>query len=195
MRVALIVIALAGCDDLFNLEHIDRVDGGSDAAGFDLSKCPSTYNLVLIDSSRYRVLTAPDRAWVQSDLCNADSAGFTHVAVLETSVEAVAAQAELDKLQQFRWWIGAVQDRSAVNPGDGWIWLTGEPLMSGWDAPVEPDDADMIELDHLEQFAVIQQGHVGLIDIAGHDIYTAICECDGRAVDPEAAIKIIASKE
>jgi hypothetical protein len=195
MRFVWIVIALAGCDELWSLDHVTPLD----VLAFDPAvDCPASYDVALpVAGSRYRLIQTPERAWVQSDLCNADAPGKTHLVVLDDSnaLEAVGVHDELVTRHQFRWWIGAVQRRVAITPSDHWLWITGGSVAGGWNVPVEPDDADMIESDHFEQFVVFEEAYQGLIDITGHDGYNALCECDGRAPDAGVLAAIDGNRE
>ena len=85
------LLALAGCDDLFNLEHIDPQSDGPAVHAFDPDvDCPEGYDLALFAGSRYRVSDDTLAAYDSSDDCNDDKPGFTHLAVAPTAPELTA---------------------------------------------------------------------------------------------------------
>jgi hypothetical protein len=185
-RYALILVAVAGCDATWNLDHVPE-PAARDSHTFDAdTDCPASYTLRLHPGSRYRVSEELATAWAQSDTCNADSSGLTHLVALETTDELAAAQTALGARSMYRWWVGAVQGPTAQTPIDAWIWVTGTPVTMGW-ATDEPDDLDFTETNHQEQFAFIQADVAGMVDIYGTEMYTALCECDGVPMSAEAA--------
>jgi hypothetical protein len=204
----ILAIGLAGCQ--FSLRGTGSDGGGTgdatDATGdgaidaFDSSVCPPAYT-VAIGSSRY-ALTATNRmAWTQSDLCNDDLPGSTHLVILETVGEAMQLMAELRLLPTqpvaSRYWVGAVQDPLAAAVDAGWSTFAGQPLDPAlWSNfgvnLIEPDDnGDLIE-NRAEQLAVIDLTvTVGyLVDLSGLGNSGAVCECDGRAIAPLAQAHI-----
>jgi len=193
MRKLSLLIALCGCDDLFNLEPIAVVDGAVDPpldAGFDPAReCPAEYALELFAGSRYRTTEVFTQAWNASDDCRDDKPGLTHLAVAATRDELDVLVATLVAKGVDRWWIGAVQPAAVTAPIDGWLWMTGEPVSAAlWDLPLEPNDGQGTETDHEEQFAIIQYDRPGLIDIAGNAVtLRGLCECDGRPMATGAA--------
>jgi hypothetical protein len=198
MRIAVWLVALAGCDDLFNLDHIDHkphdaalVDAAADAtsdAAFDRERdCPVNYDLALFAGSLYRITADSPFAWDAHDECNADKPGFTHLAAAQTQQELSALHASLVAKNLGIWRLGAVQPVAVTMPIEGWLWVTGEPVdMVMWTA-LEPNDGNGLEDDHSEQFAIISaQAEDRMIDLAGNLGHRAVCECDGRGVSPDA---------
>jgi hypothetical protein len=200
MRVVVALLVLAGCDDLWNLELVPSPDaGGMQDSGFDLEvDCPPTYELRLFPGSRYRVTDNSYAAWDTADDCADDTLGrTTHLATAQTAQELAALHESLVAQSAGRWWLGAVQPKSGVTlPLDGWIWLTGEPIeMTMWSiTPLEPNDGDGLEPDHLEQFALIQDSRQGLIDLDGGFGNRGLCECDGLALSIAARSALAESR-
>lgn len=201
--IVALALALAGCD--FSL-RAGGIDGGvvADAQGgeapidaFVPPVCPPSYS-VTIGSSKYAITPTNRMMWTQSDLCDADAPGSTHLVILETIGEAMALRAQLllqpAQPQGSRYFIGAVQDPMASGVEAGWITFAGAPLDPAlWSNfgtnLVEPDDNGNLVEDGEEQIAVfdltVTQGY--LVDLSGRGNSGAVCECDGRSVAPQAA--------
>jgi hypothetical protein len=192
MRIVVWLLVLAGCDDLFNLEHIDPQRDGAALDAFDPDvDCPQGYDLALFAGSRYRVTESSYAAYDSSDDCNDDKLGFTHLAVAPTNAEVTALHDSLIAKGFGRWWLGGVQPAAGVtDPIQGWLWVTGEPVDVGQWAIGEPNDGDADEQDHIEQFMFIDETVPGLVDLLGSFGNRALCECDGRPVTEEARIAI-----
>lgn len=166
--------------------------GVDQGAGFDAATCPASYRAALPGPSRYRLITAGAPAWVQSDLCNLDLPGATHLVVLETMPEVVAVSGLVDAtggIARNAVWIGGVQEIRALTPRDNWLGFDGQPLIDAWHTG-EPNDGS-IE-DHREQFVQIQLGRRYFTDSAGTDSNGALCECDGKSL-PSNVIDAITS--
>src|SRR5439155_25981868 len=123
MRVFWVAL-VAGCG--FETPAPVGAKGGIDqGAGFDAEMCPESYSAALPGPSRYRLIaTAGAPAWVQSDLCNLDLPGATHLGVFETMAEVVAVSGLVDTtsgISRGAVWIGAVQERSAITARDNWL--------------------------------------------------------------------------
>jgi hypothetical protein len=191
MRIAVALLLLAGCDDLWNLEHLEE-------GPFDPASCPSTYALALWPGSRFRIGDTERTAWTAHDRCSADSTTGvpTHLAVAATRDKLDALVGALTARADVRWWIGAVQPTSATEVGGDWLWLTGEPVAADlWDAPAEPNDGNGIEDIHDEQFAFIEASDAGLLDVNGITLLRFLCECDGRPVSAEAIAAVDQSRQ
>jgi len=179
----------------------DATAGGEPDAGarptgpFDYARCPATYtNNDLAGPSRYRVITDGHRAWEQSDACNLDLPGATHLVIFETAAELSRAVAFVDHprtgIAHDAVWVGGVQRPTAAQPRDGWLGFDGAALIDMWQ-PGDPDDGgNSGEADHLEQFALIDRDSAGLADDDGRLELGAICECDGKSV-PAAVLAAI----
>jgi hypothetical protein len=159
-------------------------------AAFDVATCPASYNVSLPGPSRYRLITAGGVAAAQSDLCNADQPGATHLVVFDslTELNAVGALVDSTNLAGNAIWIGAVQQRAATRPGDLWLGFDDVPLVDQW-YDTEPNDGHGNE-DHGEQFAVIFRNRHYFTDAANNFAAGALCECDGRPVGPMALAAI-----
>jgi hypothetical protein len=193
MRFAVALLLLAGCDQTWNLDHLDHVDARK---AFDVeTDCPMGYNLFLNAGSRYNIVSNVASAWAAQARCAADSEGFTHLATATTRTELDALMSSLLSKQAGRWWLGAVQPTTATLPDADWLWMTGEPIdPEFWNSPDEPNDGNRVEDDHEDQFAFIDQGVMDLIDAQGMLEYGYLCECDGRAITSEAQIALDQSK-
>ncbi len=196
MRLAL--CALAGCGFSVGAEGSQPMDAphdvpAGDAAidGFTLADCPSSY-VITHGLSRYAVVTITTQAWTASGRCAADLPGATHLVVFDGMTEQNQIQADVNATSSLtnQYWIGAVQRIDATQIGEGWLSLTGGPLLGFW-SPVEPTDNDGSTLTrevHEEQFVRIDRNGNGMVDapgrIPGHGY---VCECDGKPIDPAAA--------
>lgn len=202
MRVIGIVV-LAGCGFQSQASAADAVGPGQpidaqvvpdavpevDAvASFDYARCPGSYTAALPGPTRYRVLIDGHRAWEQSDACNADLPGATHLVILETAAELHAVEDFLETasagIARNSLWIGGVQRSTATRPDDAWLGFDGAPLPALW-ANNEPQDGGGTENDHREQFAMLEGKHDGLSDLDGNTNSGALCECDGKPLAAE----------
>ncbi|HEU4731298.1 MAG TPA: hypothetical protein VFT22_25565 [Kofleriaceae bacterium] len=164
-------------------------------AAFDFASCPSTYNVTSMPGpSRYRLITAGGAPKAQSDVCNLDMPGATHLVVFDTLVELNAAGALVDSttLAASAIWIGGVQQPAATRPGDLWLGFDDLPLMDQW-YDNEPNDGGGKE-DHGEQFVVIIRDRHFFTDVPSNFGAGALCECDGKPVGPMALAAIAANR-
>ena len=196
MRPVSLLLALCGCDQLFDLERIELVDAAAIDAAFDPQTCPAEYSLALHPGTRYRIGEVYTQAWNASDDCNDDRPGFTHLAVAPGREEVDVLIAAIVARGGGRWWVGAVQPVTAPTVGGDWLWMTGEAVAAAlWDVPVEPNDGEGTETDHAEQFTILEGGVAGLIDIVGSSTTAlALCECDGRPATPAATSAVDQSR-
>ena len=190
MRIVGVLLLVAGCDSLWNLEHVPPSDA------FDVAQCPSDYDRAFWPGSRFRVVTTAIPAWEASDACNDDAAGATHLAVAATRDKLDALVGALTTEQGVGWWLGAVQPKTVMSPSPSasWLWVTGEPIDPGQWSANEPNDANDNEADHVEQFAKIDMTRTGLVDILGSMATDVLCECDGRPLTAEAIAAIEQSR-
>lgn len=165
------------------------VDAGPDArldAGFDLSRCPSVYDIT-IGASKYRVRPNSDTYAMHYLNCADDSPeDITHMVVISDALEAAALRAhddicDLDDGDCDTFWTGVFAPDAAT-----FATATGEPVFAVWDAG-EPGDVDQ------PRTAVTYNPLTGLnVD---HSIDTGItsvrsvCECDGREAVPLPAAR------
>jgi len=197
MRLAWVVL-LVGCGFNSPVGKIgDQTGGASDApvADFDYATCPLNYNLQLPGPSRYRLIPQGHAAWTQSDDCNDDLSGATHLVVLNTMTELMDVSAFVnsaaDTAPGHSVWIGGVQPITALTPKDGWLGFDGAPLLDTWE-PGEPNDGNT-ETDHSEQFVNLENAK-RIADRPGNTNLGAVCECDGKPVASNAAAAILASR-
>jgi hypothetical protein len=194
MRIAVWLVVLAGCDDLFNLEPVERFDAAVDAFDRDLD-CPADYDLTLFAGARYRITKDSLAAWDDHIDCADDRPGYTHLAVAQTQVELTIVHDAVIAKGLGRIWLGGVQPASVDMPGDGWLWVTGESIDRSQWGNTEPNDANGNELDHLEQFVAIDGGLADkLIDYSGANGIRGLCECDGRPISDDAQMAIDQAK-
>ncbi|HET7501563.1 MAG TPA: hypothetical protein VFK02_11185 [Kofleriaceae bacterium] len=163
-------------------------------AAFDFASCPASYNINLQGPSRYRLIPTGGALGTQSDLCDQDKVGATHLVVFDSlpEVNAVAALVDSTTIASDAIWIGAVQLRAAARPDEMWISFDDQPLMDQW-FDNEPNDGGGHE-DHGEQFAVIMKNRHYFTDVARIFNAGALCECDGKPVGPTATAAIAASR-
>ena len=191
---------VAGCGFQAQVATLDDTGGALPApdASFDFASCPEGYTTVLPGPSRYRLISTGGRAGDQSDGCNRDAPGATHLVVLDSMAEIVAVAALVDgapdnSITHNAIWVGGVQLRSATNPADQWLGFDDKPLIDQW-APNEPNDGGGNEFDHGEQFVLVERGRHYLTDASGNTQSGALCECDGKPVAAMAAAAIAASR-
>jgi hypothetical protein len=197
MRALWIIILIAGC----GFHSPPGTATASDAApGTDnpgSGQCPASYNVSatkLPGPSRYRLIIDGHRAWEQSDDCNDDLPGSTHLVVIETKIEFDDISAYIrpglgtagDSV-----WIGAVQLPIAAAVGADWLGFDGNPLFNGWGGSEPNDNNDNNELNHDEQFVRMTRTQPPyFIDDGGQKNYGAICECDGKPIAATVATAI-----
>lgn len=197
MRVAWIVL-IAGCGFQAQPDPEHPTAAAADAGAFDSASCPGNYDITdLPGGSHYRLITAGHPAWEQSDTCAGDMPGATHLVVLDSLDEIMRVAALVNAppmpITNSAIWIGAVQQRTATQPRDGWLYFDGAPLTSGWNLG-EPNDSNNSEVDHREQFVKLQAGRTYFTDAAGTDSYGALCECDGKPIAQVALDAIAANR-
>lgn len=174
------------------------IDAASDARAFDpAADCPASYILALPgQASRYRLILAGDDFGDQSTACAAHKPGATHLAALDTIGEIAAVQAVVDVapgLAQSCAWIGGVQLRGQTGVTTGWLKITGGPLTPIWDTGEPNDGGDYFE-NNSENFAFLGRGRRSQIDVPAFPSFGAMCECDGKPIDPAASAAILASQ-
>jgi hypothetical protein len=201
------VLAVTGCRQLFGIDDTAVVGGdgpgGGDAPGaidatiadaapdapidavpFSPDMCPNGYDQTIgsVPGSRYR-RNNNDRPFATHHAdCNDDAPGWTHLLVPDTFDESrTAAMWNNGRIK----YVGIVQMPGQAQVDTGWFRFTGEPNAIVWDPPDEPNDADGAENGENQLAAIFAEGE--LFDVAGATNYSAICECDGRAIDPTVA--------
>jgi hypothetical protein len=188
-RAWLVLWFVAGCRQLFGIDSPVLGDASTDAsADVAAVSCPASYVTALAGlPSRYRIIATHDIFRVQNAACSADMPGSTHLVSLDSIIE----QGELANLLQQvgspsdRYYIGAVQQPAETSVAAGWFAFNGEPVLAGAWSGSQPDDGDSVE-DGAEQLAVVAIA-LGLQDDSGTTSLPAVCECDGRPIDPTVA--------
>jgi hypothetical protein len=174
-----------------------KVDAAPDARRFDPRlDCPASYDITLSgQTSRYRMILEGHNVVQQNAACAADQIGATHLVALDDVNEIAVVQARVNTtagLSQGCVWVGGVQLRDQVNDSTGWLMITGGPLAPMWD-PAEPNDGgDNVE-NNVENYVILGGGRASQIDVGGGPTFGAMCECDGKPVDPAATAAIAAS--
>jgi hypothetical protein len=176
-------------------EGSDASDGGGDTSDALTALCPIGYD-VAIGTSRYRIINTNAVFRVQHDACRTDTPGTPHLVALDSVAEMNALmpillmqnpQADLGS-----YFVGGVQMTNQATPAAGWLLITGEPLPAGlWDIPsAQPDDqGGAAGEDNYQNIAALHSADT-LHDHIGSTPSGAVCECDGKAIDPTAAALI-----
>lgn len=196
MRVVWIAL-IAGCG--FQAQPVaDEVPTVSspDGGPFDPAKCPESYGITTLPgTSRYRLILEGHSVFDQSTACAADLPNATHLAVLSSLPEIMAAaqlvNAAPATLAGGAVWLGAVQLHTAAQTDQGWLWFDGTTLTGNWNSG-EPNDGGGGETDHREQFIKLQKTRTYFTDQGGGDSNGALCECDGVPT-AQAALDAIAA--
>lgn len=160
-------------------------DAPADAPSFPAA-CPAAYDITIAaaPSSRYRYITA-GHAWLtQHQDCANDLPGATHLVVFDTLAEAqqIAAAATGSSYHA-----GAAQLPNQAATDAGWFWLTGEPVDAGIWHPGQPNDNAGVENDEQNRGFVNKPDGFGLQDGDNAFQTDAMCECDGKPIDPAVA--------
>ena len=197
--VALTLVALVGgCDEIWDIDHIGYVEKRDAAAavdaavdGFTVDACPADYFVLPnITTSKYRIIDATLAAWDQSNDCNDDAVGLTHLAIARDDVELTAIHTALSLSGHMYWWGGGVQ-AGTIDDADGWIWFDDVAIApSAW-AGIEPNDGDGTE-DQWEQFVAFDSAQpTGIVDFRGALGQRALCECDGVGMGGQAQTAVM----
>jgi hypothetical protein len=196
VRVWVALGCLAGCSYDPTEVTAPPIDSAPGIDAFDATRdCPADYTLAFA-TSRYRVIVDGRKAWEHSDDCTSQRAGATHLAAVDSMAELDAIQNAINaigSLPNNRAWVGGVQLRSQATPGAGWLSVTGGELVALWDGG-EPNDGLNNE-DNDENFVGIEVNRTGLVDFPTDDTEGAVCECDGKRLDPAAAAAIDANRQ
>lgn len=159
---------------------------------FDPATCGATYPIT-IGASRYRIEQTTTLAWTAHELCAADLAGATHLAVIDDLTERDMVQRAINDqvAGTDTFWVGGVQKLAATEIGGDWLALTGGPMIAGaWalDEPTDDDGAPPYTSEaHAEQFVRLNRNGIGLVDAPGRVLHGFVCECDGKPIDSVAA--------
>lgn len=176
-------MALAACS--FEHGKVVGMTGGelpdASAPAIDAAslECPPSYALVTAFGI-YRVIATNDVFAVHHADCNDDAPGATHLASIETAEEVGELMRTLPVGQYY---VGAAQKPNQATTTDGWYVFTGGPLPAGtWgssndDNPGENNEENLLGLNTADMYH----------DVTGDVPYPAVCECDGRPIDPTVA--------
>jgi len=179
--------SIPGCRQILGFDDVSIVDLSGDAASDGTPViCPATYDVVLDGStSRYRIITSPAVFRTHHATCNQDLPGATHLVALETAGEVNALGARL-ATDTATYYVGAVQAPNQAATDVAWSVFTGGPLPSGLWSSGQPDDSPNPGENNEDNLAAIDSTHL-LLDAGGTLFYGAVCECDGKAIDPAVA--------
>jgi hypothetical protein len=178
------LVLLAGC----SFEHAQVVGskpgelpdapvGKLDAATLDCAGYTTITTL-----SRYRVIATPTTFAAQHAACNADGPG-AHLASFETADEIYELQRALLVVGAGQYYVGAVQKPNSTSETQGWYVFTGGPLPEAMWGSSNDDHAGE---DNEENLACLNTADL-FHDVTGDVPYAAVCECDGRPIDPVVA--------
>jgi len=185
MRWLLVIVCLTGCDQLWNLQHVDQPTSEAGAIDADLSMCPTSYGLPVDGyAARYRHY-ATGTTWDDAEtLCERDVLGFTHLVVLQDDGERMAIILALAKAgSTTSVWIG-LSDRVTE---DQFLWVTDEPVgmppreTPPWPAG-QPDNGGPGAPQNCVRIQGANSTTPTMFDDADcTSIIDYICECDGYA--------------
>ena len=178
MRIALACLLAAGCDQLWNLDHVrdptDAAGDGSADTGEDgkMPACPTAYTFQPATGTSYNVIASPN-PWANArTVCRSMVAGagwFTHLAVINTKAEYDILMT-LPRVQNDGPWIGAF-DADPSNLADEFRWVTDDPDTTIVWGPSQPDTLDV---SHCGRMWVPE----GMDNDGCDNSRTYICECD-----------------
>lgn len=179
LRIAL-VFAVAGWSYEPQSITLGEPDASQVADAFETATCPETYTFDA-GTSRYRVIDL-DRSFLAQHLdCKSDGPG-THLVVYDSEAERASVRAMFGGSDR---WVGAVQARDQSRPELGWSNITGgAALLTFWDGPNDDD-----EVENNQQNTGLDQAD-GVDDKEAPDPHGAICECDGKMIDPTVESQI-----
>jgi hypothetical protein len=153
---------------------------------FDPTMCPTGYSnntVTASPNSRYRVINQGAGFTTHFTTCMNDHPGWTHLVVLDTTLEATEIHTALGNNPYY---VGAVQPPDQATEGTGWLQVTGETVPAElWQAGQPNDNGDNIE--NNEQNVTAADDSTGLMnDVSGSFEYLGVCECDGKSIAPAA---------
>ena len=202
--LACVVAVTPGCRQLFGIDDTSVAGGGDappgtadatiadaappDAVQFSPEMCPVGYGdtIASVPGSRYRRNNNNVPFAMHHADCNDDAPGWTHLMVPDTLAESMTAAGWNPGRIKY---VGVVQAPAQLALDAGWFRFSGEPNVIEWDTfGNEPNDNDGVENGENQLAAILSQGD--LFDVGGATDYSAICECDGRGIDPTVAAYI-----
>lgn len=142
--------------------------------------CPSSYAAAGALSSHYRITETATAFRAGHDDCKDDLLGSTHLVVLDAPGELAALRAQFADRE---WWIGAVQAPTLIVPWGNWSNIVGGAAAVPWRFGQPDDDGGVFGFEaSVANVAASVVG--GVVDRRPGTLQFAVCECDGRAVDP-----------
>lgn len=157
---------------------------------FDPANCPIdyTYTVPSVPTSKYRLLLASAKYFVQYTDCVNDSSGLTHLVIYNNQTEAMQVGAMYGAVAGFGpnsvFYIGGVQAPNQPGPATSWLWLTGGPILTMWSNGA-PNDGDNIENNRENVARSVTSGLIE--DALASLLVNGVCECDGYGVEPTIA--------
>lgn len=168
MKALVLLVALAGCDQVFGLER-------------DTIPCPPEYRAVA--GGMYRFVYEPAEWLIADAKCRSHATGATHLVVFDDLLEQQAVLAAVDLPAP--WEVAVGYGRDAQSDRRTFYAVTGEVLLE--ESPlwaVNEPDGPLVDTNgkEIEESIVLSSNFLSLFDAPpkfGIDGY--ICECDGRA--------------
>jgi len=153
---------------------------------FDPAMCPMGYTnntVTASPNSRYRIITQSAGFSTQYTACRDDHPGWTHLVVLDTTMEATQIHASLAGNSYY---VGAVQPPDQATTGTGWLQLTGEAVPTDvWESGQPNDNGDGVE-NNEQNLTAVDDSSALMNDVAGGYQFLGVCECDGKPIAPAA---------
>ncbi len=161
-----------------------------DAPPFDVSTCPSKFDKTIAaqPNAKFWLQIDAGNYGVNAQRCIDALPGATHPANVHSAAQAMQLGMLYFAGGPLWSYVGVLQDPAATSPISGWINFDGSAFDATlWDSgpPIEPDDGDGNEANHLQQaVAIYYTGEVG--DYAHVQAVPMICACDGVIIAPQA---------
>ena len=155
MRGALVVLLLAGCDQLWNIDHVDRTDAqvtvDPDAVapppdGPMALACPPSFTYNATTKTFYLLSTTPADWDTARDACRTMATGpgwFTHLAVVGAMDDYTSVFESFTEIASVTPWVGAF-DTDPTDMQGLFRWVTDEPgVPTRWGSENQPDQIDI----------------------------------------------------
>lgn len=152
--------------------------------------CPKDYISIGTSATQYSLHATAMSLRAHHDLCTQEG---THLAVLDSSAEALALRQYIDGINGLPSgefgvfvWIGAAQRANESLPTSGWINATGGTFDASLWNFAEPNDLAGVE-NGQEDVAALWQQHDFVADVDEDGDHAGLCECDGTPITQEYA--------